>query len=150
MPLYSEGKDFLINSARSIVIPIPHYPEKSIWEGRYKKVHSVWFHLHKAQKQEKLMTENRVFLLVGDKWLVGAKWEISGVGSVLFFWFGWWLHGCSHFMKMYWVVYLWLVYFSICLIYFAKNLLTGKRGLHMAASEPKEFMYFTHKIPSFF
>lgn len=85
MPLYSEGKDFLINSAWSIVIPIPHYPEKSIWEGRYKKVHSVWFHLHKAQKQEKLMTENRVFLLVGNKWLVGAKWEISGVGSVLFF-----------------------------------------------------------------
>lgn len=79
------GKSFLINSTQSIGIPIPHYPEKSIWEGRYKKVHSVWFHLHKAQKQEKWMTENKVFLLLGNRWLLGDKWEISGVGGVLFF-----------------------------------------------------------------
>lgn len=85
------------------------------------------------------MTENSVYF---------GRSQMGNVGSFLFFDLG------DDYMA---VVTLWkcIELFTydlstfLYLIYFTKNLLTGKHGLHMGASEPKEFVYFTHIIPSF-
>ena len=58
-------------------------------DSRYKKVHSVWFHLYKEQKQAKWITGSRN-QDGGHSWAVRVKWDRAPGGLLRCWWCSSW------------------------------------------------------------